>query len=568
MNKMSEIFGKIGIMRHPLEVKMSLWVATVVVVVTVVFVGIASRLYYNSYVKELNQGITTDVNNTTKSISLAMGYYEGEMRTVVEYAREDATHREWLDSILVETLRGLDDVIAVSIIYPQGFYAEHEDSITLRVAYYDAEGRVQLGVSAYDPVSDENWQNSYVEGRYHWSCPFPSLVHDDWTLIALSAPLLDKNDKPYAIMCASMRIEMVLPSVVYSKTNKDIDVSVYANDGQCIVAKADSIKAMGEDDLIVEHRELEKLGWTMDFCIPKDMIYHKVHEVIWTIMILAALLLVTVMITISLCVNYVARPFIRNQQALSDSKAAMQREMDIAAQTQRNLVPHEFPAFPNRNDIALYAMLEPALYVGGDLYDYYIHDDRLHFCIGDVSGKGAQASLFMSATRYLFRSLTGASVTLSQAVANINRSLCTDNASCNFVTFFYGCLDLRTGRLDYCNAGHNLPVMYGAKQGEATFLKNTDDGMPLGVYEDAEYEEVTIQMDKGDVIFLYTDGVTEAMNEEQQELGGAATLACVGDNSAKGPEAVVKAMRECIRMHTREYIQSDDITMLCICRSN
>ncbi len=110
--------------------------------------------------------------------------------------------------------------------------------------------------------------------------------------------------------------------------------------------------------------------------------------------------------------------------------------------------------------------------------------------------------------------------------------------------------------------------MYRAQQGEATFLENTDDGMPLGVYEEAEYEDVTIQMDNCDMIFLYTDGVTEAMNEEQQELGETATLACISDNAAKDPETVVRSMRECIRRHTLDYIQSDDITMLCISRSN
>lgn len=568
MVKISEILGKNSLMRHPLEVKMTLWVATAVIVVTAVFIGIASNLYYNRYKNELNQGITADVNNTTKSLSLAMGYFENEMHTAVVYARYDAMEVENLDSILIETLRGFNNVDAVSILYPQGYYAEHKDSITLHVAYREDNGDLTLGLYSYNPVDDENWQMSYVKGKYHWSSPFPSLSHRGWTMIALSAPLLDEHDRPYAILCASLKIDMIIPSVVNNKTNRDIDVSIYADDGQCIVPKADNIEAMDVDDLIIEHRKLEDLGWTMVFCTPKDVINSKVNKVIITIIILAALLLVTVMIAIVLCVNYVARPFIRTQQALSDSKAAMQREMDIAAQAQHNIVPHKFPAFPNRDDIALYAMLEPALYVGGDLYDYYIHDEKLHFCIGDVSGKGSQASLFMSATRYLFRSMTGASVTLAQAVANINRSLCTDNAGCNFVTFFYGCLDLQTGNLEYCNAGHNLPIIYSARQGTATFLKNTDDGMPLGVYEEAEYEDVSVRMDDGDMIFLYTDGVTEAMNKDQQELGDAATLACISDNADKDPETIIKAMRQCISQHAGEYIQSDDITMLCISRSN
>lgn len=566
MIKIPEIFRTKSILRHPLEVKMSIWVATAVVVVTMVFVGIASELYYSNYIKELNHGITADVNNTTKSISLTMGYFEGEMHTAVEYAREEAMNVKKLDSILVETLRGFGNVDAVSIIYPMGYFAERNNYKTLRLAYRDDDGKLMLGEYFYNPMNDESWQMSYEQGKYHWSSPFASVLHKGWTMIALSAPLLDKHGKPYAILCVSVKIDKIIPSVVYSKTNEDIDVSIYASDGQCVIPKADDIKAMDESELIIEHRELTNLGWTMDFSIPKDVIYREMYKDIRTIPILALILLITVIAAILLCVNYVARPFIRTQQALSDSKAAMQREMDIAAQTQHNLVPHKFPAFPNRNDIALYAMLEPALYVGGDLYDYYIYDEKLHFCIGDVSGKGAQASLFMSATRYLFRSLTGAAVTLSQAVANINRSLCTDNASCNFVTFFYGCLDLQTGKLDYCNAGHNLPIIYSAQQGEAAFLKNTDDGMPLGVYEEAEYEDVTVQMDKGDMIFLYTDGVTEAMNEEQQELGGAATLACISDNAEKDPETVIKAMRECIRKHTDGYIQSDDITMLCISR--
>lgn len=198
--------------------------------------------------------------------------------------------------------------------------------------------------------------------------------------------------------------------------------------------------------------------------------------------------------------------------------------------------------------------------MGGDLYDYFIQDDVLYFCIGDVSGKGTPASLFMAATHYLFRSVAAA-MSVKEAVQQMNLSLCTDNEQCNFITFFFGRLNLTTGMLEYCNAGHNAPILVN---GDGARFFAESENMPLGAWEEAEYMSHSMQLSKGDVVVLYTDGVTEAMDAEGNELGNDDTLHYVEVCEMKEPEAIVGNLLQCVRQHAGNAPQSDDITMLSI----
>lgn len=562
----SKIIEKINSSRHPLVVKMSLWVTTAVVIVTLVVFGVASEMFYTQYEEELDESITQDVNNYAESIPLVMQVVTEQMNTAREYIGVTPLDGEGMDSLLTKCLLGFDNTAdQISIIYPVTEGGEGKELVHERTAIYDDDDNIILCSNEYDATKDNVWIACYHNGTFSWSTPFKSKVMKDWEMLSFNAPLVDENGKTYAVLSAAFQTKWVAPEVFKYKTNKEIDISIYSSDGQCIIPKADNIMAMADEDLIIEERELKDLGWRLVFCTPKAVIYDKVNQMLLAITVFACLLLVTVIIAILLSVVYVARPFILSQQELLESKGAMQREMDIAAETQRNIVPHIFPPYPERKDIDLYAMLEPALNVGGDLYDYYIHDERLHFCIGDVSGKGVQASLFMSATRYLFRSLTGTGLDLALAVENINRSLCTDNASCTFVTFFYGSLDLQTGILEYCNAGHNPPLINGTWLDASTESGgDIQSGMPLGVFEEAEYTTCKMQLQSGDTLLLYTDGVTEAMSMENVEFGNEATRQCAYIHRNDSAQTNVEAMLKAVRAHATQASQSDDITMLCV----
>lgn len=538
------------------------WVTVAVALVTLLICAIASKIYYDYYEEELHNEINTNVDHSTQNFLLVIGHVESAMRTAVEYTQKIAADETNIDSILVETLKGFWYADEISIIY-----CDTNNSATSYshecAAFYDSKGKIHFRKRDIDVDHDENWEESFNKGIHFWSTPYYS-DFGETNVICYSAPLKSADGKPYAILCASIQLKWIAPVIVKYKASKDIDVSIYSSDGQCIVPRADEISSMDSDDLITLSRKINKTNWKIVFNVPKTYIYDKVNKVLLIIALLAALLLVGVIIAIILSVIKVARPFIRAQQVLVERDAKLEREMEIAAQTQLDIVPHMFPPFPERDDIDIFAMLRPAMVVGGDLYDYYIDDEKLHFCIGDVSGKGMPASLFMSATRYLFRSQTNKDADIASAVTNINRSLCTDNVNCTFVTFFYGCLDLKTGVLSYCNAGHNPPIIHNAASGDVRFLDEEESGMPLGIFDEADYITSTLKMSPGDTLLLYTDGVTEAMDSSRNELGNAATLECFGLNAHHDAKTIITAIRQLITDHAAGALQSDDITMLCI----
>jgi len=227
------------------------------------------------------------------------------------------------------------------------------------------------------------------------------------------------------------------------------------------------------------------------------------------------------------------------------------------------MIPHIFPPFPDMPEIDLFASLESAKEVGGDLYDFFIIDqNRLCFAIGDVSGKGVPASLFMAVTRTLLRSVADKNINTAEIVQSINKTLSFNNESNMFVTFFLGILDVRTGQLNYCNAGHNPPVLI-KKNKEVNYFEITK-AIPVGLFEDYSYIEETIQIQTGDQIFLYTDGLTEAEDIDNNLFGDDHLLEFLRKNVVLNPKLLIEKTIKEVAVHVNGHIQSDDLTMLSI----
>jgi phosphoserine phosphatase RsbU/P len=212
------------------------------------------------------------------------------------------------------------------------------------------------------------------------------------------------------------------------------------------------------------------------------------------------------------------REYIQDLRTQTAAREKIESELKIAHDIQQGIIPKIFPPFPNRSDIDIHAVLIPAREVGGDLYDYFlVDDDVLAFAVGDVSGKGVPASLLMAITRTLFRSRTQKNMKVNEIIEAINSDLCLENENVMFVTFFLGLIDLKNGELHYCNAGHNYPyILY--KNGETKWLEQTH-GTPLGLFPDKKYGSDTVKVNRDDLLLLYTDGVTEAMNKAGDLFG-------------------------------------------------
>jgi sigma-B regulation protein RsbU (phosphoserine phosphatase) len=256
--------------------------------------------------------------------------------------------------------------------------------------------------------------------------------------------------------------------------------------------------------------------------------------------------------------------YIRDLKETTTAKERIESELKIAHDIQQGIIPKVFPAFPRRNDIDVYAVLDPAREVGGDLYDFFfIEKNLMAFAIGDVSGKGVPASLFMAITVTLLRAKAQKGLKVNEIVESINFELCRDNSRFMFVTFFLGIIDLETGEISYCNAGHNYPYVL-SQRGELQCLEQTH-GAPLGLYEKTAYKSTSFHLKQGENIVLYTDGITEAMDSNGELFGEEGfeqgLRALPVDILAK--EQVTELIDK-TRSFTMGAQQSDDITMLIL----
>ena len=255
--------------------------------------------------------------------------------------------------------------------------------------------------------------------------------------------------------------------------------------------------------------------------------------------------------------------YIDQLKTTTAQKAAIEHELNIARNIQLSMVPTEFPQW---SDIEIYASLTPAKAVGGDLYDFFIRDNELVFCIGDVSGKGVPAALFMTMTRSLFRAYAANETMPDRIVSQMNRDLSENNEICMFVTLFVGILDLTSGLLRYCNAGHEAPLVIHKE----TCQLPVDNAYPVGAYTDSAYQTQTAVLEQGSTIFLYTDGLSEAMVDGYKMFGEKRILDEV-DRAIQAeqlsPKALIDRMTQAVHAFVGDFEQSDDLTMMAIRQS-
>ena len=257
------------------------------------------------------------------------------------------------------------------------------------------------------------------------------------------------------------------------------------------------------------------------------------------------------------------KKYIQDLKETMAREAAMESDLRVANKLQMSMIPNKFPPFPKRSDIDIFGSLTPAKNVGGDLFDYFIRDERLFFCIGDVSGKGVPAALMMTVAHYLFRIVSAQTDNPGRIVEIMNDSFAAENSAMMFCTFFLGVLDLKTGLLKYCNAGHEAPFLIK----ETVDKLGVETNMPLGVMEGMPFEVQEIQLPADSLIFFYTDGLTDAANPDvlRFEIDRVQdVLQACHDEHLTDAKAYVTRMTDEVAAFVKDADQADDLTMLAI----
>ena len=257
--------------------------------------------------------------------------------------------------------------------------------------------------------------------------------------------------------------------------------------------------------------------------------------------------------------------YVEDLRTATAQKATIENEMKVAHNIQMSMLPKTFPPYPERHDLDIYGTLTPAKGVGGDLFDFYIRDEQLFFCIGDVSGKGIPASLFMAVTRSLFRNISQHITEPNPVhiVSALNQAQSEGNDTNMFVTLFVGVLDLKTGKLNYCNAGHCSPLLLGSE----VSLLPCECNLPIGAYAHFNFKLQETTLERPTTIFLYTDGLNEAENINQDRFGDHRVMDIAKSLVANGqqePLQVIRHMSDAVHTFVGTAEQSDDLTLLAI----
>ncbi|MCQ2153362.1 MAG: SpoIIE family protein phosphatase [Bacteroidales bacterium] len=443
---------------------------------------------------------------------------------------------------------------------------------------------------------DENWIFS-SQGENYWSNAYADRFHEGKKLICFSTPMYDRKGELVGVLCSAIGLDWLYDLVESIKPDENSHYAIINDVDQFICASypglvdAPSAKELvmaaedttyrvlwtkmmnGEtgyitfedtDNDFVQYMPFQRCGWRLAFSYPFESIVARGKILARRLAMIFMLSFLLIALILFAGILAIVKPFSKKLEKATREQAGTESELRIAANIQQEMIPSVFPAFPDHKELDIFAVLKPAKLVGGDIYDFFISNGKLFFCLGDVSGKSIPASIFMAMVKSLFRNVSHHRDDPGQIALEMNREIAPNNPNCMFCTFFVGVLDLSTGDLLFCNAGHNAPAAITAS-GEVKFIK-VDVDTPIGAFEDSEYTTQHAEMNNRDILLLYTDGVTEAENDSKKLFGEKNLLNSLSSraDSAHNVKGIVEKVIEDVHAHAGEAEQSDDITMLAI----
>ena len=464
--------------------------------------------------------------------------------------------------------------------------------------YYPAKGRLfepysfkadgviqteQLGSESHDYTLNPDYQNVIQKEKPFWSDPYLFGDGEKKSLITYSYPVTDHTGRIVAICGLDIELSW-LSEMLKSRQRYPSSFGLLLSQHGRLIASADGAADSDQvvriiNDSTVVRRTAESGSSIIDFrsersgrkgiiCCAnltnepywqvvqvtyKDEVFAPLRRIrlYQMLLILAGFLILLFMI---------AR-FARNARKLRSAELEQARlggELSVAHRIQMQMLPKDFPK--DRQGLDIYGSLVPAREVGGDLFDFFIRDEKLFFCIGDVSGKGVPSAMVMSVTLSLFRMISAKVDAPARIVGALNEECCRDNATNMFITFFLGILDLSSGTLRYCNAGHDQPLLKSADGVSSLPVKAH---LPLGVFSDTRFTTQESQLSPGTALFLFTDGLTEARDLDRRLFGRERVISTL-EGFQGDVRQTVEALDATVHHFTKGAEQSDDLTMLAL----
>ena len=488
-------------------------------------------------------------------------------------------------------------VVGSTVAFVPGYNKRHE--LFAPYCYRESgTGEIKLkslATTQYDYPSQE-WFTKPIElDTGYWSEPYIDEGGGEMLMTTYSLPLRDSKGNVAAVITADISLDWLNELVGNISVYPNAYSVLLSRSGQIMVCPVEtlvmntSIQDLQQNSLAgnetfndishsmlsghygnrrIKHQgvtsqiyfaPVERTGWSMSIVIPENEIFAGIRR----IGVIVKLLQILGIVMLILLLRSVAKRQYKYKM-LNEQKERIEGELQIASAIQMAMIPKIYPPYPEREDIDVFGQLTPAKEVGGDLFDFYIREEKLFFCIGDVSGKGIPASLYMMVTRALFRTISAHESSPDKIMSNLNDIMSQDNESNMFVTLFLGVLDLPTGRLHYCNAGHDAPILIG---NTGAGMLPVDSNLPVGVMPEWKYSLQESVIDPDTCIFLYTDGLTEAEDLEHRQYGMTRIKELtqqLQQNGTFSPTVIINRMTDAVHLFVGNADQSDDLTMLAI----
>ena len=508
--------------------------------------------------KEAERRAQSELKRAELEINVISARVEMVVRYMAVQAEQYLAEPDSMFAVTRTAVNNCPDLISACIAFVPNYYSKYGKWFEPCTSS-DGYSR-QIGGANHDYFNLEWYHNGLTIDSCWWCEPYMDKDGARSMVVSCSYPIRNKNGEVVGVALADVSLDYLQYISTYLQVYPESFYSIQSGKGIDIVAKPDTVP--GRKYRIFEEN-IDATGWRIAIIIPDDVIYAELKHIglIVTFLILIGLvMLVFIMVKSGKDTLALIRTTGQNER--------MERELTIARHIQMAMLPTSFPPYEGCQDLNMYGIVIPAKEVGGDLYDFFVKDHNLFFCIGDVSGKGVPAAFVMGVIRSLFRAIAGREIAMENVCSQMNDTFAENNEQNMFATIFFGRFDMQTGELHYCNAGHNAPLVICRQNKEIVENLPVVPNLPLGVLSGYKFEPQKTALHRGDALFLYTDGLTEAENIRQEQFGEQRMIEvlkrCILEQKEQelSMQSMVETMLNSVKDFAEEAEQSDDLTIL------
>ncbi len=560
---------------------------TVIILAALLLELTTAILYYsaqNIIQQDMERVMLREMNALNLCIRNKLATVEVTLNNMSWVVGRDLEEDDWMFEITEKLVKENSVINGSAIAFVPNYYPKEGrwfEPSTVRKADGSIENK-QVGSANHDYTKSEFYTVPMATDSCIWCEPYMDVDGSQVEVTTYSVPVYDDDGRKAAVVIADISLDWLEDVMneerVYKSTQRFLTTGSYnllgGEDSPMFREAVKILKTDGDKEGYFTAKDKHgdkkhvfyapiggKTDWVLINILDDNDAFGKLRRIRF-------FLLLPVMIGLFI-VGFIVWRSSRNLERLREINAEKERiggELRVASQIQQSMLPgHHL----HRDDVDIRGSLVPAREVGGDLYDYFIRDEKLFFCIGDVSGKGAPSAMLMAVTHGLFRSASAHDSNPARIMDAINEVACQGNDTNMFVTMFVGVLDLPTGRLRYCDAGHDAPFIIRGERLEVRGEKSAtalevNPHLPIGLFDDTKYtvQEISIQPDN--LIFLYTDGLTEAKNAEHKLFGLERIQAVLNTCADNDSEEVLEKITQSVNGFVKLAEQSDDLTMLAI----